>query len=231
MIMEKGLANSLIVNKRGERVMNEAAPYNDIGHRIYAANSPEAPSIPAYFIFDRTYRRKHSIGPVYPYFVRPDWALPTALKEEFLTMAPTISALATKLGIDGERLEATVRTFNEFACNGKDADHGRGDSLQDRYYCDPKVRPNPCLGPLEQAPFYAVEVYPGDLGTKGGLKTDANARVLTGQGEPIPGLYAAGNCSASIMGSAYPGAGATIGPAMTFGYIAARHAVRGEAVT
>jgi 3-oxosteroid 1-dehydrogenase len=129
----------------------------------------------------------------------------------------------------GERLEATIRRFNESARSGKDADHGRGESLQDRYYGDTVVRPNPCLAPLERAPLYALGVHPGDLDTKGGLRTDTQARVLSNGGEPIPGLYAAGNCSASIMGNTYPGAGGTIGPAMTFGYIAARHAIRGDA--
>jgi 3-oxosteroid 1-dehydrogenase len=228
LIMEKGLPGTIIVNQRGERFMNEAAPYTDIGHNMYAANSPDAPSIPAYFIFDRAYRRKHPIGSLYPTFVQPDWALSKEIKENFLTIAPTIPELAARLGIDAERLQATIRKFNAFARNGKDADHGRGESLQDRYYSDPKATPNPCLGPLERGPFYAVKVYPGDLGTKGGFRTDTRARVLTEQGDPIPGLYSAGNCSASIMGKSYPGAGATIGPAMAFGYIAARQAVRGD---
>ncbi|HEX7670765.1 MAG TPA: FAD-binding protein, partial [Polyangiaceae bacterium] len=95
----------------------------------------------------------------------------------------------------------------------------------DRYYSASKIRPNSCLAPLVEAPFYAIEVFPGDLGTKGGLVTDASARVLDERGSPIPGLYATGNCSASVMGNSYPGAGGTIGPAMTFGYLAARHAV------
>jgi 3-oxosteroid 1-dehydrogenase len=229
MIAEKGLPASLIVNQRGERFMNEAAPYNDMVQRMYAANAPDAPSIPAYFIFDRSYRWKYATGPLYPAFMQPDWTLPRTIRKSFLKRAPTLRALAAKLGMEGERLEATIRRFNDFARSGKDPDHGRGESLQDRYYSDPSVRPNPCLAPLERAPFYAFEVYPGDLGTKGGLITDTQARVLTDGGDPIPGLYAAGNCSASVMGNTYPGAGGTIGPAMTFGYIAARHAISGDA--
>jgi 3-oxosteroid 1-dehydrogenase len=108
--------------------------------------------------------------------------------------------------------------------SGRDTDFRRGESLYDRYYSDPKVKPNSCLAPIVEPPFYAIEVYPGDLGTKGGLVTDANARVLDERGTPIAGLYATGNCSASVMGASYPGAGGTIGPAMTFGYIAALHA-------
>ena len=103
----------------------------------------------------------------------------------------------------------------------------KGDSVYDRYYGDPTVEPNPCLGPLDKPPFYGVVVEAGDLGTKGGLKTDARARVVNGAGEAIPGLYAIGNCSASVMGHTYPGAGSTIGPAATFGYVAALDATGG----
>jgi 3-oxosteroid 1-dehydrogenase len=111
--------------------------------------------------------------------------------------------------------------FNGFARAGRDEDFHRGDSAYDCYYGDPRRRPNPNLAPLHTPPFYAVKIVPGDLGTKGGLRTDARARVLRADGTPIPGLYAAGNTSAAVMGRSYAGAGATIGPAMTFGYIAA----------
>ena len=135
--------------------------------------------------------------------------------------APTIAELAEHVGMDPAALAKTVDRFNEFAEAGKDADFGRGDSAYDRYYGDPRQRPNPCLAPLRQAPFYAVQIVPGDLGTKGGLRTDERARVLREDGTAIAGLYAAGNASAAVMGHSYAGAGATIGPAMTFGYIAA----------
>jgi 3-oxosteroid 1-dehydrogenase len=118
-------------------------------------------------------------------------------------------------------LAKTVARFNEFAASGRDEEFGRGDSVYDRYYGDPRNRPNPCLGPLLKPPFYAVRLVPGDLGTKGGLVTDERARVLRPDGSPIEGLYAAGNSSAAVMGRSYAGAGATIGPAMTFGYLAA----------
>ena len=111
--------------------------------------------------------------------------------------------------------------FNEFAEAGRDEDFGRGDSAYDRYYSDPRCRPNPCLAPLARPPFYAIKIVPGDLGTKGGLRTDERARVLRPDGTAIGGLYAAGNTSAAVMGRSYAGAGATIGPAMTFGYLAA----------
>jgi 3-oxosteroid 1-dehydrogenase len=223
MIIEKGLPGSLIVNKGGERFMNEASPYNDVVKQMYAAHARE-PSIPAYFVFDRNYRQHYACGPVRPGFAQPDWSLSQAVRESFLTRARTLPRLAAKLGLDADRLVATVERFNAMARTGVDEDFGRGESRNDRYYTNPTVGPNPCMAPLDTPPFYAVEVYPGDLGTKGGLRTDVDARVLTGGDEPIPGLYAAGNCSASVMGRTYPGAGGTIGPAMTFGYLAARHA-------
>ena len=123
--------------------------------------------------------------------------------------------------MDAEGLAKTVTRFNEFAEAGQDADFARGDSAYDHYYGDPRSRPNPNLAPLTSPPFYAVKIVPGDLGTKGGLRTDARARVLRSDGTVIAGLYAAGNASASVMGRSYAGAGATIGPAMTFGYLAA----------
>ena len=113
---------------------------------------------------------------------------------------------------------------NESARAGKDGDFGRGDSLADRYYGDPRVAPNPCLAAIEKGPFYAIAVYPGDLGTKGGLVTTTSGQVLTPEQEPIAGLFAVGNCSASVMGRTYPGAGGTIGPALTFGMLAAEQA-------
>jgi 3-oxosteroid 1-dehydrogenase len=135
--------------------------------------------------------------------------------------AATLAGLAEQTDVPAGQLEETVRRFNEFARTGRDADFGRGDSAYDRYYGDPRCRPNPNLAPLAKAPYYAIKIVPGDLGTKGGLRTDERARVLREDGTPIAGLYAAGNVSAAVMGRSYAGAGATIGPAMTFGYIAA----------
>ena len=129
--------------------------------------------------------------------------------------------------MDADGLVKTVARFNEFAAAGRDEDFGRGDSAYDRYYGDPRLA-NPNLAPLARPPFHAVKIVPGDLGTKGGLRTDERARVLRADGTPIPGLYAAGNTSAAVMGHSYAGAGATIGPAMTFGYIAARTMAEGS---
>ena len=138
--------------------------------------------------------------------------------------APDLAGLADAIGVDPAALAKTVARFNDFARTGHDEEFSRGASAYDRYYGDPRCRPNPNLAPLAKAPFYAAKIVPGDLGTKGGLRTDARARVLREDGSVIDGLYAAGNASASVMGHSYAGAGATIGPAMTFGYIAAaRH--------
>ena len=111
--------------------------------------------------------------------------------------------------------------------SGKDPESARGENAFDRFYGDKSVTPNPCMAPIEKPPFYGIEVYPGELGTKGGLKVDERARVLTAAGDQIPGLYAAGNCSSPVMGRTYPGAGSTLGPATTFGYVAARDAIAG----
>lgn len=132
-----------------------------------------------------------------------------------------LDALAGQIGMPAAALRTSVNRFNSLALNGNDTDFHRGDSAYDHYYTDPAILPNSCLAPLWLAPYYAFKIVPGDLGTKGGLRTDARARVLRPDGSVIPGLYAAGNASAAVMGHSYAGAGSTIGPAMTFGYIAA----------
>jgi 3-oxosteroid 1-dehydrogenase len=131
------------------------------------------------------------------------------------------ASLAVRLG--GSHLAATVERFNGFARTGVDGDYHRGKSAYDRYYGDPTNKPNPNLGEISHAPYYAANTVPGDLGTKGGIRTDVHARALRDDGSVIEGLYAAGNVSAPVMGHSYPGAGGTIGPAMAFGYLAALH--------
>jgi 3-oxosteroid 1-dehydrogenase len=137
--------------------------------------------------------------------------------------ASTLEGLADRIGVSAAGLTATVARFNEAARAGRDEEFARGDSAYDRYYGDPTL-PNPCLNELIKPPYYAAKVVPGDLGTKGGLVTDEHARVLREDGAVIPGLYATGNTSASVMGNEYAGAGATIGPSITFGWVAAKHA-------
>ena len=184
---------------------------------MYDGHTAANPHIPAWLIIDQRYRNRYVFTGLPPRRPLPRrWYAAGAVFR-----ASGLAELAACAGIDGAALAKTVTRFNEFAKAGQDADFHRGDSAYDRYYGDPRCRPNPNLAPLTQPPFYAVKIVPGDLGTKGGLRTDERARVLREDGTVIAGLYAACNASAAVMGRSYAGAGATIGPAMTFGYIAA----------
>ncbi len=205
------------MNAAGQRFVNEAAPYVDAVHAMYDGHTDDKPHIPAWLITDQRYRNNYVFAGLPPRKNLPRrwYAAGTVFR------AGTLGELASQVGISATGLAETVLRFNGFARSGKDEDFSRGDSAYDRYYGDPRCRPNPNLAPLEVPPFYAIKIVPGDLGTKGGLRTDERARVLHTSGSPIPGLYAAGNASAAVMGHSYAGAGATIGPAMTFGYIAA----------
>ena len=214
---ERSLPGLVIVNKKGKRFANEALPYLESGHAMY-----EADSVPSWVVFDASFRKKYPFGPLGPGWATPDKFLPKKVKD-LLVKADTIDALAEQAGLDRGGLSDTIRRNNEFAQSGVDTDFGRGDSYYDKYYGDSSNKPNPCIAKIEQPPYYALPLYPGDIGTKGGLLTDEHARVLTENDEPIPGLYAVGNTSASVMGDKYLGAGATLGPAMAFAYLAARH--------
>ena len=216
-LAERSLPGCILVNGAGRRFVNESAPYVDAVHAMYAGNTAANPHIPAWLIFDQRYRDRYVFAGLPPRRALPRrWYAAGAVFR-----AADLAGLGAAIGIDPGWLGETVARFNEFAAKGRDEEFRRGDSAYDRYYGDPRCRPNPNLAPLTSAPFYAVKIVPGDLGTKGGLRTDERARVLREDGSPIPGLYAAGNASASVMGHSYAGAGATIGPAMTFGYIAA----------
>ncbi len=225
LIAGKSNPGSIMVNSRGERFTNEAQPYEDLVKSQYEANTESASTIPCYLVFDAGFRKRYPIGHMRPGQVEGDAALPPGYFESgLLTRADSLEELAQKLDMETETLCTTVRRFNAHAKRGEDPQFNRGASLHDRYYADKRVQPNPSLGPLERAPFYALRLEPGDLDTKGGLQCDEHARVLREDGSVITGLYAAGNTSAAVMGDTYPGAGATIGSAMTFGYIGARHA-------
>jgi 3-oxosteroid 1-dehydrogenase len=217
-LAERSLPFGFIVDSSGERFMNESASYVDCGHLQYERNKT-VPAIPAYLIFDSRHRSHYLFGTMMPHSTPKE-----AFESGFMVRADSLEDLARACSIDSAGLLSTAKRFKGFCQTGKDEDFHRGDSAYDRFYSDPRVRPNPNLGSVERPPFYAVKVWPGDLGTKGGLLTDEYARVLREDGSVIKGLYAAGNTSASVMGHTYPGPGSTIGPAMTFGYIAARHA-------
>ncbi|MEV6878577.1 3-oxosteroid 1-dehydrogenase [Amycolatopsis sp. NPDC051128] len=215
-LAERTLPGGLVVNQAGQRFVNEAAPYSDVVHTMYDKN-PTAPDIPAWLVVDQNYRNKYLFRDLLPLLPFPDaWYSGGAVFK-----ASNIQDLGAKIGVPPAALKSTVDRFNGFALSGVDADFRRGSSVYDHYYTDPLVLPNSCLAPLWAPPFYALKIVPGDLGTKGGMRTDARARVLRPDGSVIRGLYAAGNASAAVMGHSYAGAGSTIGPAMTFGYIAA----------
>ena len=202
--------------------MNEAASYHIAGQQMLRCDSPAARTIPSLMLFDASWRRSYPLGPMIPDL--PDWLQPASLRA-VLVRAHSWEELAARTGLPAQRLRATIARFNEHARAGRDPDFRRGESAYDRYYGDPKVQPNPTLRALETPPFYALPVYPGDIGTNGGVATNEYAQVLDRSGGVIPGLYAAGNMAATVMGHSYPAAGATLGPGMTFGFIAARHAL------
>jgi 3-oxosteroid 1-dehydrogenase len=224
LVIEKSLPGTIMVDQKGRRFVNEALPYNDVVNAMYAKNTSDAPTVPCWLVFDATARSKYPLGPLLPGAQQPDWALPGRIKREYLKKAGSVEALATLIGVDPAGLRATVTRFNELARAGKDLDFQRGETLIETYYGDANMKPNACLAPLEKPPFYAMETFAGDFGTKGGLSVDEKARVLRENGEVIPGLHAIGNCSSAAMGRTYPGPGSTLGPATTFGYIAAHHA-------
>ena len=225
LVVEKSLPGGIFINGQGQRFCNEAAPYVDVAKAMYADHSKTNCTVPGWMVFDGHYRKHYIAGPVGPGKFLPDGSLSRKLRKEFLVKAANLDALAEKLGVPAAKLKVTIERYNEMAKRGKDDDFGRGQSASDRYYGDDRAQPNPTMAPLSQAPYYAIRIFPGDLGTKGGLVTDPLARVMHSSGAPVQGLYAAGNNSASIMARTYPGAGGTIGPAMCFGMLAAEHAL------
>ena len=222
-IIEKSYPGSIVVNPAGERFANESMNYMAYQLETFEKHTEENPCSPSWQVFDAHFRATYMVGPLYNSKFRPDWALPASYEAEgFFASANTIEELAAKIEVSPEGLSKTVEKFNGYAETGKDLDLQRGDSLYDRYYGDPRVEPNPVLGPIREAPFYAMKVDPGDFGTQGGMVTTTNAEVVSELGGTIAGLYAIGNCSAAVLPT-YPGPGATLGPAMTFGYQAAKH--------
>jgi 3-oxosteroid 1-dehydrogenase len=206
---ERTLPGSIMVNSRGKRFANEAMNYSDLGREMLASDSASysLKNIPAYLIFDSWYLAKYPV------------AGEREKAPKFMARGESIARLAARLGIDGRNLVSTVAEFNRNAELGKDPEYHRGESYYDRHWGDPSA-PNPTLGPLTKPPFYGVRMLAGDIGTKGGLTTDGVGRVLGPDGRAIEGLYAVGNNSASVMGPGYAGSGATLGPCITFGYLA-----------
>ncbi len=217
--IERALPGCLMVNQSGDRYLNEAASYHVVGQQMAKREADHGDASPSWFVFDYRYRHSYPVGPLLP--LMPDW-LQRGEVRSILKKGRTVEELAIAMGVDPARLVATMTRYNEFAAKGEDPDFRRGEAAYDKMYGDPSVTPNPCLRPLVKAPYFAMPIYPGDIGTNGGLKTNHLAQVVGTDGKPITGLYAIGNNAASAMGESYPGAGVTIGPALTFGYIAAK---------
>lgn len=215
--IDRGKPGIIAVDRRGRRFVNESKSYHVFVPAMIEACRGDS-EIACWVIADHVALRRFGLGAVPPYPGR----LKRYLASGYLTVADTPEALARAAGIDPLGLASTLRAYNAGAVHGDDPAFGRGGDAYQRFNGSPNQKPNPCVAPLAIAPYYAVKLIPGDIGTFAGLETDACARVIDKNGQPIPGLFAAGNDAASVMGGQYPGAGITIGPALTFGYIAGR---------
>jgi 3-oxosteroid 1-dehydrogenase len=225
MQFEMASPHAILVDQTGVRYLNESQNYMADGKAMLERNKL-APAIPSWLIFDSQMMRKYMIAETLPGTRKPKrW-----YQEGYLRRASSIAELAHMLHIDPVRLEHTVKRFNGFVAKGRDDDFHRGKSAYDRWTGDPFHKPSPSLGPIDKAPYYALPIYPGDVSTYGGVVTDAHARVLRTDGSVIPGLYATGVSTASVMGGYYPGPGGSAGPSFVWGYVAAKHAANADNV-
>jgi len=218
-LIERAKPGAIMVRHDGRRFCNEADSYHDVMQTLFQA-TPPGEQAECWLICDHVFLRRYGLGRVRP---RP-FPIGPWLRNGYLRRGGSIEALAAECGIDPASLATTLAQYNRDAEQGRDPVFGRGETAYNRVQGDPKREPNPCVAPIGPGPFYAVKIVPGSLGTFAGLKTDASARVLGQDGAPIPGLYAVGNDMSSMMAGRYPAGGITLGPAMTFGYVAAHHA-------
>ncbi len=211
--------HAIVVDQTGVRYMRESASYMQIGQAMLARNAL-APAVPSWLVLDSQYMKKYMLAGAMPGTKKPKaWT-----QTQFLRSATTLDALAAACDMNAAQLRATVERFNGFVRSGRDEDFHRGDHIYSRWLGDALDETSPTLGSIEKGPFYAIQVYPGDVSTFGGILTDEHARVLREDGSVIPGLYATGTSTASVMGYIAPGAGGSIGPSFTWGYVAAKHA-------
>lgn len=222
-LIERGKPGLIAVTRRGQRFTNEADSYHDFMQNLLAA-LPAGEPVQAWLVCDHAFMRHYGLGAAKP----APMPLGPMLANGYLKRGRTLAELAKVCGIDSDALQKTVQRYNARAIAGRDDDFAKGDTPYNRMQGDApfaaeKGWPNPCMGPLERGPFYAVKVVAGSLGTFAGLKTNAHAQVLDAQGDPIAGLYAGGNDMNSMMAGHYPSGGITLGPAMTFGWLAAHH--------
>ncbi len=222
--MDRGKPGLMAVGASGKRFVNEADSYHDFVLAMFGGEG-QAPMLPAYLICDHRFIRSYGLGLVRPKVSR----IEPFVRDGYLVRADTIEALAQRVGIDPQTLRDTVETYNADARTGVDREFGRGSRTLNRFNGDPEQRPNPCMAPIEHAPYYALEVRPCTIGTAIGLATDADARVLDAHGQVLEGLYACGNDVSSVFRGFYPGPGATLGAAVVFAYRAARHLAAADA--
>uniref|UniRef100_A0AAU2ABX1 3-oxosteroid 1-dehydrogenase n=1 Tax=Streptomyces sp. NBC_00093 TaxID=2975649 RepID=A0AAU2ABX1_9ACTN len=218
-LSERSKPGSIIVDTAGHRYFNEAVAYQEAGQQMYARERESGGAVPSWLIVDSRHRKHYPFDMAPPGRTPKEWITSGAMKR-----GDSLEDLADQCGIPVAGLVKTIDRFNRLAVVGVDEDFHRGEGDHERFYGDITHKPNPCLGPVSKAPFYAVPLYPGDIGTSGGVLCDESGRVLNAEGEPISGLYATGNCTASVMGRKYLGAGASIAASAVFGYVAANHA-------
>ncbi len=219
LVLDRAKPGLIAVNSAGHRFVNEASSYHDFVLAMFESNKV-APSIPAWLICDAAFLRKYGLGVIYPSHRNPK----KFVSNGYLISADTVEGLARNIGADPVQLGGTVERYNGFAKTGVDVDFGKGETELNRFNGDGDHELNPCIGPVELPPFYALAVWPADIAVSTGLATDADARVLDKDGNAIPGLYACGNDMASVMAGSYPGPGTTLGPAIVFAYRAVMHA-------
>jgi 3-oxosteroid 1-dehydrogenase len=224
--LDLSLPHVIMVDQTGQRLANESGAYMEIGERVLQRQRESGTAMPCWAIFDRRHRARYPWGSFPPGKTPKSW-----LETGYMKKAATLAELASMCGIDAAGLEAGVRRYNRFCETGVDEDFGRGSRHFDRAHGDPTVTPNPNLGAISQGPFYACAMYPGDVGTAGGVVADEYARVIQPDGEAIAGLYAIGNSTASIFGRCYPAAGASIAASFAFGFVAAHHALGSNTLT
>jgi 3-oxosteroid 1-dehydrogenase len=206
----------ILVDHAGKRFVNESASYMEVGRAIYARHTT-TPAIPAWLVMDIRARRRYTFCFHAPGALPKKW-----LERDWVKEDNSLAGLARQCGIDPAGLEDTVTRYNSYCKTGVDPDYGRGANAYNRYFGDPTVKPNPCMGPVSQPPFWAAPIWPGDVGTGGGVLANERAEVMRPDGSVIDGLYAAGNCTASLVGPYYVGAGQSVGASSIFGYIAAK---------
>ncbi|MDQ2753933.1 MAG: FAD-binding protein, partial [Actinomycetota bacterium] len=223
-LSERGLPGGIIVNAAGVRFADESLPYDQLGRAMVQAHASSGVShVPCWFVTDQAFIDRYGLAGIRRGTTEPD---PAWFDAGILERAGTVAELAVAIGVPDDALVATVTEWNASCASGTDSAFGRGENAYDRFFGDASRGSNPNMGPIEAGPYYALQVVPADLGTKGGLRCDPHARVLRKDGEAIPGLYAAGNTMAAWSRHAYPGPGTPIGSCLAFAYLAVTDILR-----